>query len=138
MDHRPDHDVKTLLVRDGAGTPVGLTHYHPYFRPLAAAVAGRLDDLFLTPTARGAGGVEALPDALATVARQRGWNKIRWITGDDNHRARSTYDQVAEPTMWVTYDMQAGPPQTDPPKPNRCGRAVSAGVVAQSAPQQPT
>jgi GNAT superfamily N-acetyltransferase len=101
----PDHDVKALLVRDATGTAVGLAHYRPYFRPLAAAVAGHLDDLFVEPAARGTGAVDALLDALRTVARQRGWSKIRWITADDNHRARGKYDQVAERTMWVTYDM---------------------------------
>jgi len=105
----PDHDVKALLVRDATGTPVGLAHYRPYFRPLAAAVAGHLDDLFVEPDARGTGAVDALFDGLRTIARQRGWNKIRWITADDNHRARSKYDQVAERTMWVIYDMPISP-----------------------------
>jgi GNAT superfamily N-acetyltransferase len=106
----PGHDVKALLVRDASGAAVGLAHYRPYFRPLAAAVAGHLDDLFVTPAARGTGAVDELLDALRTIARARGWRKIRWITADDNHRARSKYDQVAERTMWVTYDMAVPPP----------------------------
>ncbi|NMM25095.1 MAG: GNAT family N-acetyltransferase, partial [Phycicoccus sp.] len=73
----PDHDVKALLVRDATGTPIGLAHYRPYFRPLAAAVAGHLDDLFVEPDARGTGAVDALFDGLRTIARQRGWSKIR-------------------------------------------------------------
>jgi ribosomal protein S18 acetylase RimI-like enzyme len=101
----PDHDVNALLVRDASGTVVGLARYWPCFRPLAAAVAGHLDDLFVTPSARGTGAVDALLDALRAIARERGWSKIRWVTADDNHRARSKYDQVAERTMWVTYDM---------------------------------
>ena len=101
----PTHDVNALLVRDAAGRAVGLAHYRPYFRPLAATVAGHLDDLFVEPAARGTGAVDALFAALRAVARQRGWGKIRWITADDNHRARSKYDQVAERTMWVVYDM---------------------------------
>lgn len=105
----PHHDVAALLVRDSAGTAVGLAHYRPYFRPLAAAVAGHLDDLFVVPAARGTGAVDALLEALRAIARQRGWSKIRWVTADDNYRARSKYDQVAERTMWVTYDMQVPP-----------------------------
>ena len=101
----PGHDVKALLARDATGRAVGLAHYRPYFRPLAATVAGHLDDLFVEPAARGTGAVDALFEALRAVARQRGWGKIRWITADDNHRARSKYDQVAERTMWVVYDM---------------------------------
>lgn len=105
----PHHDVKALLVRDANGTPVGLAHYRPYFRPLAATVAGQLDDLFVTPSSRGSGAVDALLEGLREIARQRGWSKIRWITADDNHRARSKYDQVAERTMWVIYDMHVPP-----------------------------
>ena len=101
----PDHDLEALLVRDTAGTVVGLAHYRPYLRPLAAAVAGHLDDLFVVPAARGTGAVDALLDTLRTIALQRGWSKIRWITADDNYRARTKYDQVAERTTWVTYDM---------------------------------
>ena len=101
----PAHDVKALLVRDRSGAVVCLAHYRPYFRPLAATVAGHLDDLSVEPAARGTGAVDALLDALRTVAQQRGWAKVRWITADDNHRARSKYDQVAERTMWVVYDM---------------------------------
>ena len=98
----PGHDVKALLVRDVSGDAVGVARYRPYFRPLAAAVAGHLDDLFLTPAARGTGAVDELLDALRTIARARCWSKIRWITADDNYRARDKYDQVAERTMWVT------------------------------------
>ncbi len=30
---------------------------------------------------------------------------MRWITADDNHRARSKYDKYATRTSWITYDM---------------------------------
>jgi GNAT superfamily N-acetyltransferase len=105
----PGHDLKALLVRGADGGAVGPVHYRPYLRPLAAAVAGHLDDLFVTPAARGTGAVDALLDALRTIARTRGWSKIRWVAADDNYRARNKYDQVAERTMWVTYDMQVPP-----------------------------
>ena len=85
---------------------MGLAHYRPYFRPLAATVAGHLDDLFVEPAARGTGAVDALPATPCAPSPGSGaGRKIRWITADDNHRARSKYDQVAERTMWVVYDM---------------------------------
>jgi GNAT superfamily N-acetyltransferase len=73
-------------------------------------VAGHLDDLFVEPDARGTGAVDALFTALRDVARQRGWAKIRWITADDYHRARSMHDRIAERTMWVVYDMPVPDP----------------------------
>lgn len=54
---------------------------------------------------RAARGVDALIGELARVAAERSWSVVRWITADDNHRARSKYDQVATRTQWVTYDM---------------------------------
>ena len=74
-------------------------------------MAGRLDDLYVVPAARGTGAVDAILKALREIGRQRGWSKIRWVTADDNYRARSKYDQVAARATWVTYDMQV-PPDT--------------------------
>ncbi|MFF2043436.1 GNAT family N-acetyltransferase [Kitasatospora sp. NPDC058170] len=101
----PAHELEALLVRDPDGTPVGLAHYRPFSRPLHGAVGCYLDDLFVTPAVRGGGAVDELLARLRAIAAERGWNVVRWITADDNHRARSKYDQVATRTMFVTYDM---------------------------------
>jgi ribosomal protein S18 acetylase RimI-like enzyme len=102
----PEVDFGALLVRPaGDGPAVGLAHYRPYLRPLAGSVGGYLDDLFVHPAARGGGAVDALLSSLREIGLARGWSKIRWITADDNYRARSKYDHVAERTTWVTYDM---------------------------------
>jgi sugar lactone lactonase YvrE len=55
-------------------------------------------------------GGAGLLGALRGIARGRGWETIRWITADDNHRARTLYDKHATRTWWVTYDMAAGAP----------------------------
>ncbi|MEV7415861.1 GNAT family N-acetyltransferase [Streptomyces sp. NPDC089919] len=101
----PDHEVKALVVEDAEGTLVGLAHYRPFARPLSASVGCWLDDLFVAPERRGTGAVDLLLGALKELAAERGWSVVRWITADDNHRARGKYDQVASRTMWVTYDM---------------------------------
>lgn len=109
--HDPAHQVECFLAVDDAGTPVGLAHFRAFARPLAATTGGFLDDLYVTPAARGragrgSGAAEALLAALADEARLRGWSVVRWITADDNYRARSFYDRIARRTPWVTYDMQ--------------------------------
>ena len=38
--------------------------------------------------------------------RARGWTVIRWITAEDNYRARGLYDRVADKTKWATYDIK--------------------------------
>ena len=92
---------------------VGLAHYRPFARPLAATVGGYLDDLYVAPEARGSGAADALLARLREIAADRGWSVVRWITADDNHRARAKYDQVATRTMWVTYDMPVEPRLTE-------------------------
>ncbi|WP_424216828.1 GNAT family N-acetyltransferase (plasmid) [Streptomyces sp. BI20] len=103
--HDPAHEVNALVADAGDGRLLGLAHYRPFARPLAASVGGYLDDLFVDPESRGSGVADLLLEALRGIAEERGWTVVRWITADDNHRARSKYDQVARRTMWITYDM---------------------------------
>jgi GNAT superfamily N-acetyltransferase len=105
----PAHEVNALIAEDAAGHAVGLAHYRPFARPLAASTGGFLDDLFVAPEARGLRVGEALIDALADEGRRRGWTVLRWITADDNYRARTTYDRMATRTLWITYDRKIEP-----------------------------
>jgi GNAT superfamily N-acetyltransferase len=86
--------------------PVGLAHYRPFARPLAAGWGGFLDDLFVDPAFRGVRVADALIEAVAAEGRTRGWGVIRWITADDNYRGRGVYDRHAIRTMWITYDLK--------------------------------
>ena len=105
--HDPAHVIEAFLARDEAGTPVGLAHFRPMPRPLAGAEIGFLDDLFVDPAYRGGKVARLLLDAVAAEAARRGWAKVRWLTADDNYRARSLYDRLATRTMWITYEMSA-------------------------------
>ena len=103
--HDPGHELEGLIALDGAGRGVGLAHFRPFPRPLLASSGGFLDDLFVAPDWRGRGVGDALVQAVAAEGRRRGWILIRWITGEDNRRARGLYDRIAEKTHWVTYQM---------------------------------
>ncbi|NML54586.1 GNAT family N-acetyltransferase [Streptomyces sp. R302] len=103
--HDPGHEVEGLVAEGSDGRLVGLAHFRAFARPLSASVGGWLDDLFVDPASRGTGAADALLAALRGIGAERGWSVVRWITADDNHRARSKYDQVATRTMWITYDM---------------------------------
>lgn len=100
-----DHEVEALIALDTDGEPVGLAHFRNFARPLAAGTGGYLDDLFVDPAFRGRGVVDALFAALKAKGRERGWGVIRWITAEDNYRARAVYDRTAQRTRWVTYDI---------------------------------
>ncbi len=108
----PAHEVDGLVVVDPTGRVVGLAHVRPFARPLSATVGGFLDDLHVDESARGSGAVDALLGALQDLAVERGWSVVRWITADDNYRARGKYDQVAVRTSWITYDMPPGQPDS--------------------------
>ena len=104
--HNPAHETKGFVAASEHGQLIGLTHYRPFARPLSASVGGFLDDLFVTTEARGSGAAKALIDAVASEGKQRGWTVIRWITAEDNYRARSLYDKVADKNKWATYDLK--------------------------------
>jgi GNAT superfamily N-acetyltransferase len=101
------------FVAELDGEVVGLAHVRAFVRPLEGDEAGFLDDLFVDPSRRGSGAGRALLEHLCTLADEREWGVVTWITGADNRTARRLYDQVAEAQQWVTYEMaperHAGP-----------------------------
>ena len=113
--HDPAHVVEAL-VAERNGAPVGLAHYRAMPSPLRGATLGFLDDLFVDPAARGAKVGEKLLARLNEIATERGWRCVRWITADDNYRARSLYDRVAVKTGWNTYEMAVGVGAIEDPK----------------------
>ncbi len=102
----PAREVEGLVAVGPDGDLVGLTHFRPFARPLSASTGGFLDDLFVSPAARGLGTADALIAAVRAEGKARGWTVIRWITADDNYRARGVYDRMAERTRWLTYDIK--------------------------------
>jgi GNAT superfamily N-acetyltransferase len=100
----PAHPVTGFVAVDG-GTLTGLAHVRAFARPLSATTGGFLDDLFVTPAARGTGTAEALIAAVRAHGTAQGWSVIRWITAEDNARARALYARLATQTRWVTYDI---------------------------------
>ena len=102
------------FVAEVDGRVVGLAHVRAFVRPLEGDTAAFLDDLFVDPGGRGGGIGAALLDHLRSLAAERGWGVVTWITAADNHVARGLYDRMAEAQPWVTYDMapqqDAGPP----------------------------
>jgi GNAT superfamily N-acetyltransferase len=101
----PDHGTNAL-VAEADGALVGFTHYRPFVSQLRAITNCFLDDLFVDPVARGSGAAAALIEGVRAKAVENGWGVVRWITAEDNYRARALYDRVAARTPWVTYDIK--------------------------------
>lgn len=100
----PGHPLEGLVALVDRA-PVGLAHYRAMPSPVRGAEVGFLDDLFVAPSARGHKVGEALIEAVAEIARRRGWGVVRWITADDNYRARQLYDRLAKKTLWNLYEL---------------------------------
>ena len=49
----------------------------------------------------------ALITAVQAEAKAQGWGVLRWITRDNNYRARGLYDKLAQKTDWTLYEMTA-------------------------------
>lgn len=94
-----------FIAKNEAGEAVGMAHCREMPSPLRGAVLGFLDDLYVTPKCRGTGCVQEIYGALKGLGKERGWPCIRWITAEDNYRARTSYDRVADKTIWQTYQM---------------------------------
>lgn len=109
----PAHATECLLAIDPSGSVRGLAHFRAFPRPSTASTGGYLDDLFVEPGFRGHGAADLLLSAVRELAAERGWTVVRWITADDNYRARGKYDLYAKRTPWITYDMSPGTSETD-------------------------
>ncbi len=104
--HDPGKEARGLVAAGSDGKLVGLTHFRPFARPLSATTGCFLDDLFVSPDARGSGVADALIEAVRAIADGEGWSVVRWITAENNYRGRAVYDRVATKTHWVTYDIK--------------------------------
>ncbi|MCM0638857.1 GNAT family N-acetyltransferase [Cellulomonas wangsupingiae] len=102
------HGMTGLVAVAADGTLLGLANVRTFARPSTATTGLYLDDLFVDPDARRSRAGSALLRAAADVAAQRGAVVVRWITAQDNARARALYDRHATATPWVTYDMAPG------------------------------
>ncbi|MET0999033.1 MAG: GNAT family N-acetyltransferase [Marmoricola sp.] len=100
----PAHE-ENALVAAVDGDVVGFAHHRLYSRPSEGATGLFLDDLFTAPQVRGRGVGRALINRLTELARERGAAKVRWVTAPDNTVAQRLYDDVADRTDWLTYDL---------------------------------
>jgi len=98
-------EFHAIVVKDDRGKLVGFMHYRQMPSPIRGVMVGFLDDLYVHPDFRGSGTVQALFKALKSIAKERNWPFIRWITATDNQRARAVYDKISSTIDFVTYQM---------------------------------
>ncbi len=93
-----------LLARDGDGRALGFATVFWSWDTTEASRIGIMNDLYVSPKARGSGTAERLIGACAQRCEQRGAARLEWQTGPDNRRAQAVYDRIGgtrEP--WLLY-----------------------------------
>ena len=101
-------DGVQLIARDGDRAPVGFATVYWTWQTLHAGRVGVLNDLYVTPPARGSGVGRALIERCLQLCRGRGAEKLVWETAPDNVRAQRLYDGLgAERATWLSYELDA-------------------------------
>ena len=103
--HDKNHELNGIVYEIDENI-VALAHYRRMPRPLKGQDIGFLDDLFVEPIHRGKKIGEKLLNELKNISKSKGWNLIRWLTHDDNLRAKALYDRVAKKTSWDLYELK--------------------------------
>lgn len=98
----PASSIDALVAEQG-GTVVGFANYVVHENTFEQQPICYLEDLFVSPDARGAGAATALLQALKDAMATRGWARLYWVTHRDNATARRIYDRFAKADDFVRY-----------------------------------
>ena len=105
----PERDGVQLLARNGEEAVGFATIYWSWATTIASRI-GVMNDLFVSPAARGTGAAEQLIHACVDECRKHGAAELAWQTAPDNARAQRVYDRVgAERSQWVDYSLSVRP-----------------------------
>jgi GNAT superfamily N-acetyltransferase len=105
----PEREGVQLIARGADGDALGFATVFWTWSTTRAARIGVMNDLFVAPEARGAGGGrvgEALIAACAARCRAHRAVSLTWQTAPDNERAQALYDRIgARRSQWLDYDL---------------------------------
>lgn len=104
--HQSPPLISALVAVNAEGDLLGFIHYRAFVRPLAATMGGYVDDIFVNIEVRGQGIARQLIKEVVSIGKSKQWSIIRWVTAENNQRARACYDKIAEHTHWQTYQIQ--------------------------------
>ena len=102
----PEREGVQLIARDPSGAAIGFASVFWSWSTLSGSRIGVMNDLYVTPAARGTGTAPALIDACLERARQHGAGSLTWQTARDNARARALYERIgARRDEWIDYSL---------------------------------
>lgn len=92
-----------VIGAEADGRLVGICNYVFHAGTWSIGPFCYLEDLFVSPDARGCGAGRALIEAVAEAAKARGAGRLYWNTAEDNATARRLYDKLATLSPFVQY-----------------------------------
>ena len=103
----PEQDGVQLIARDEDGRAIGFATVFWTWSTLSASRIAVMNDLFVSPDARGGGTADALIAACAERAREHAATSLDWQTARDNERARKVYDRIGGEAddRWLDYSL---------------------------------
>jgi GNAT superfamily N-acetyltransferase len=103
----PDAEGMLWVARGGDGSVLGFATVGWKWSSLRAARVAVLEDLFVSPDARGQGLAGALIETCARRAAELGAPVMLWETAPDNHRAQAAYARTgATASSWLEYSLE--------------------------------
>ena len=102
--HTPEHELQGIVAEIN-NKVIAFAHYRRMLGPLRGKNIGLLDDLYVLPECRGQQIGEKLIKKLKQISIEKKWNLVRWITRDNNVRAKKVYDKVSNQTNWDVYEL---------------------------------
>lgn len=93
------HPAAEALIAEDGDTPVGMAVFFHNFSTWTGVRGIWLDDLYVTPEARGKGAGTALLKAVARIAVERGCARYEWWVLDWNQRAIDLYRSMGAQAM---------------------------------------
>ncbi|MCK0121606.1 GNAT family N-acetyltransferase [Loktanella sp. F6476L] len=97
----------SALVAEADGELIGLTHYLFHRHGWKIENVCYLQDLYVSPAARGTGCGRKLIEAVYAEADAQGAPNVYWLTQDDNAAGRQLYDRVGSLTNFIKYQRPA-------------------------------
>ena len=112
----PEREGLQLIARAEDGSAVGFATIFWTWSTLSASRIAVMNDIFLSPDARGSGAAAELIEACADRCRERDVVELNWQTAHDNVRAQKLYDRVGaqRDERWLDYSLSVSPGATSP------------------------
>ncbi|HEV7610357.1 MAG TPA: GNAT family N-acetyltransferase [Steroidobacteraceae bacterium] len=98
----PEEPMGAALAWDGPRA-VGLVHHIRHRSCWTIGDYLYLQDLFVSPDARGAGVGRKLIEHVYGLARDQGCARVHWLTHETNTDAMLLYDRIAERSGFLQY-----------------------------------